>query len=240
MEAFHHQDSFLSPGVAPSSKIVAVYPKCYHLVFTVPNPSKDMNLRLILASLLLLVSRILQDFHATCFSGASHRPCHPGSLNSSFCHSSRKQACSKPPQVPPTLPLPPDNPLGQPCQGMCQLIGNVFRQVLHSSAKGDKDKAVFVSAVHPRLEILWKTKFTLNTTEEKHRNREQTWLRKSSCWHLCCFRSQVLQIPNILYITENNGSRFRIQGRGHEHQNPSVFVLASVLTTSGLKQFVPP
>lgn len=147
------------------------------------------------------------------------------------CNSSRNQACSKPPQVPPTLPLPPDNPLGQPCQGLCQLVGDVLRQVLHSGAEGDEDKAILVSAVHPCLQILRETEFTLNTAGEKQGNREQTWLRKGSCWCLCGFRSQVLQIPNILDVTENNGSRFRIQGRGHEQQNPSVFVLASILTT---------
>lgn len=170
----------------------------------------------------------------------SHCLCHPGNLNSSFCNASRKQACSNPPQVAPTLPLPPDNPLGQPGQGLCQLIGDVFRQVLHSSAEEDEDKAVLVSTVHPRLEVLRKAKFTLSTAEVKHRNSKERWLRKSSCRRLCCFRSQVSQTPNILEVSENNGSCFRIQGRGHEQQNPSVFVLASVLTTSGLRQLVPP
>lgn len=80
MEAFCHQDSFLSLGVA-AIKLVTVYPKCYNLsLFSlVPNPSKHINPCPILPqqSLLLLVTRILHCFHATCFSGASHCLCHP-------------------------------------------------------------------------------------------------------------------------------------------------------------------
>lgn len=239
-QAFCHQDPFLSPRVARWSKIVAVYPKCYKLgLFSLSSILPRIWAHTLLchdhycfSSLpgycVIFTPSVLQDCHIICATQSQFQ----------LLQLQRDTGTLQPPPVCPTLPSPPDNPLGQPCQGMCQLIGNVFRQVLDSSAEGDKDEAALVSTAHPRLEILREAKLTLNTAGPKHSNTEQTWLSKSSPG--CPFRSQVPQIPNILGVTENNGSRYRAQGRGHQQQNPAVFVLASALTTSGLRPFVPP